>query len=101
MRSAAVFRSSSSRRRRAAARPAARPFGAFTRLERRGHACRQGVGVPGVDEDARVAEDLGQRPGPVGHDRQAGRQGLDRGNAEALVLGGEDHDVGASEQLCQ
>ena len=51
--------------------------------------------VGGVDEEAGVTHDLGQRATVVGDDRQTHRHGLDHRHAEALVLGGDDQHVGA------
>ena len=50
--------------------------------------------VGGVHEEARVADDLGERATVVGDDRQTHRHGLDHRHAEALVLRRDDQHVG-------
>ena len=60
-----------------------------------GRDCRcECVGILVGDEHPRIAEYLGHRAAVEGHDGQPRRHGLDHGDAETLVLRGNDEHIG-------
>jgi hypothetical protein len=63
-------------------------------LGKKAEGLRPGLGIPGGKEKGGVSGHLGERPGPGGDDRHPGGHGLEKGETESLIEGGEGEEGG-------